>query len=248
MARPNTIRTGTYASNMVSPPRLGERLLERGQLAEEDQQQHGEGDPADQAERPPPGEPGLIQDDLAERGTRCRSSGSESVSESVMPLLLPCLLVQVPSGELDEGVFEIRRIELDVTGGHAGRGQGEDHRVDEFSGPGDDDVGALALDPGYLGKLPQQPVIERGRRQEPHALSASGPRGQAGRVSSAATRPLSISATRSHSRSASSMKWVTRTIVTPRSRTPSMSSQASRRACGSSPSSSRQAPRSSAGR
>jgi len=54
-------------------------------------------------------------------------------------------------------------------------------------------------------------------------------------VSMATTLPVSISATRSQSRSASSMKWVTRTIVTPRSRTPSISSQVSRRACGSRP-------------
>src|SRR5690242_8342042 len=51
----------------------------------------------------------------------------------------------------------------------------------------------------------------------------------------ATTLPVSISATRSQSRSASSMKWVTRTIVTPRARTPSISSQVSRRACGSRP-------------
>ena len=44
-----------------------------------------------------------------------------------------------------------------------------------------------------------------------------------------------MTAIRSASRSASSMKWVTRTTVTPRSRTSSIRSQVSRRACGSSP-------------
>ena len=51
----------------------------------------------------------------------------------------------------------------------------------------------------------------------------------------ATTLPASMSATRSQSRSASSMKWVTSTIVTPRSLMPSISSQVSRRACGSRP-------------
>src|SRR5690606_27617867 len=60
---------------------------------------------------------------------------------------------------------------------------------------------------------------------------ATSPAGE----SMAATRPESISAIRSQSRSASSMKWVTSTIVTPESRTGSISSQVSRRACGSSP-------------
>ena len=54
-------------------------------------------------------------------------------------------------------------------------------------------------------------------------------------VSTATTRPASISATRSQSRSASSMKWVTSRIVTPRDRTSSISAQVSRRACGSRP-------------
>ena len=44
-----------------------------------------------------------------------------------------------------------------------------------------------------------------------------------------------MTATRSHSRSASSMKWVTRTTVTPRSLIPEISAQVSRRACGSRP-------------
>ena len=66
-------------------------------------------------------------------------------------------------------------------GGHARRGQGQQHGVDEFSGPGDDDVLALVLDPGYLGQLGQQPVVEGRRGQEPDGLSAPGPRGQAGR-------------------------------------------------------------------
>ena len=90
-------------------------------------------------------------------------------------------LLGVPSGEPHEGVLEIRRIELDVMCGDAGRGQGEDHRVDEFPGPGDDDVLALALDPAYLGKVRQHPLVERCRGHEPHALPAPGLRGQAGR-------------------------------------------------------------------
>ena len=61
----------------------------------------------------------------------------------------------------------------------------------------------------------------------------------------ATTRPPAITASRSHSRSASSMKWVTSTTVTPRSRTARIRSQVSRRACGSRPvvSSSRMATR-----
>ena len=54
-------------------------------------------------------------------------------------------------------------------------------------------------------------------------------------VSVAITRPASISATRSQSRSASSMKCVTSTIVTPVSRISEISPQTSRRAAGSSP-------------
>ena len=60
---------------------------------------------------------------------------------------------------------------------------------------------------------------------------ATSPAGE----SSATRRPESITASRSQSRSASSMKCVTSTIVTPRSRIPSMRSHASRRACGSRP-------------
>ncbi|KUN38462.1 hypothetical protein AQJ30_12895 [Streptomyces longwoodensis] len=54
-------------------------------------------------------------------------------------------------------------------------------------------------------------------------------------VSRAATRPRSITATRSHSRWASSMKWVTSSTVTPPARTSSISCQVSRRARGSRP-------------
>src|SRR5690606_21669141 len=54
-------------------------------------------------------------------------------------------------------------------------------------------------------------------------------------VSRAATRPRSITAIRSQSRWASSMKWVTSRTVTPPARTSSMSRQVSRRARGSSP-------------
>jgi hypothetical protein len=43
--------------------------VERGQLAEDDQQKHGNADAADQADRPPPGQPGLVERDVAERGT-----------------------------------------------------------------------------------------------------------------------------------------------------------------------------------
>src|SRR5205814_3383424 len=49
-------------------------------------------------------------------------------------------------------------------------------------------------------------------------------------VSQATIRPRSMTASRSHSRSASSMKWVTSTTVTPRPRMSSMSCQVSRRA------------------
>jgi hypothetical protein len=51
----------------------------------------------------------------------------------------------------------------------------------------------------------------------------------------ATTRPWLMTATRSHSRSASSMKWVTSKIVTPVDRIAEMSSQTSRRAFGSRP-------------
>ena len=54
-------------------------------------------------------------------------------------------------------------------------------------------------------------------------------------VSVAITRPLSITATRSHSRSASSMKCVTSTIVTPVARISEIRPHTSRRAAGSSP-------------
>ena len=54
-------------------------------------------------------------------------------------------------------------------------------------------------------------------------------------VSSAITRPLSMTATRSQSRSASSMKCVTSRTVTPVSRISEISPHTSRRAAGSSP-------------
>ena len=54
-------------------------------------------------------------------------------------------------------------------------------------------------------------------------------------VSMATTRPSRNTATRSARRSASSMRWVTSRIVTPRSRIDSMTRQVSRRACGSRP-------------
>ena len=63
------------------------------------------------------------------------------------------------------------------------------------------------------------------------ATRATSPAG----VSSATTAPASITARRSQSRSASAMKWVTSSTVTPRSRMPSIRSQVSRRACGSRP-------------
>src|SRR5437016_9536834 len=86
--------------------------------------------------------------------------------------------VQVLSGELDEGVLEVRGVELHVTSGDPGRVQGEDHRVDEFSGPGDDDVLAVVVDAPYLRQAGQQPVAERAGRKEPDGLAAPGLSGQ----------------------------------------------------------------------
>src|SRR5882724_7780455 len=100
--------------------------------------------------------------------------------------------VQVFSGELDEGVLEVRRVELHVTGDHPGRVQGEDHRVDELSGPGDHDVLAVVLDPAYFSQAGQQPVVERAGRQEPDGLAARAWAARRAGVSSATTRPWSI--------------------------------------------------------
>src|SRR5260370_26860873 len=73
------------------------------------------------------------------------------------------------SGEPDESVLQVRRVELDVAGAHAGSAQGEEHRVGEIPGPGDDDMLAAALAPRHLAKLAPQPVAERGRGDDPHA-------------------------------------------------------------------------------
>ena len=83
------MRIGTYASKMVSAAEACHVLVEGGQLAEDDQQHHGQAEPGDQADRPPPGEPGLVEHDLAERGAPRWVAGSGSAS-AFMPLLLPC--------------------------------------------------------------------------------------------------------------------------------------------------------------
>ena len=79
------------------------------------------------------------------------------------------------SSRVDESIWTSRAVTPAV-------GQGEDHRVDQLSGPGDDDVGAAAGDRAHLGKLAQQAVVEGGRGNEAHARPAAGPRGQAGRA------------------------------------------------------------------
>ncbi len=89
MATANTARIGTYSIERSEPAKVCGGLVEHGQLAEDDQQQHGDGDTADQADRPPPGEPGLVDYDLSERGTRQRSAAAAVCSE-LMSVLLPC--------------------------------------------------------------------------------------------------------------------------------------------------------------
>ena len=66
----------------------------------------------------------------------------------------------------------------------------------------------------HLGQLEQQRVVHGadGRKR----IRCSPRRAERAGVSMATTRPASITATRSHSRSASSMKWVTSRTVTPR--------------------------------
>ena len=74
-------------------------------------------------------------------------------------------------------------------------------------------------DAGDLGQAGQQPVVERDRRAELDALLDARPAAASagGRVDG--HDPARVDQrTRSQSRSASSMKWVTSTIVTPRSR------------------------------
>ena len=115
------------------------------------------------------------------------------------------------------------------------RGERRDDGIEQITGAADHHAVALVLKAIHLGQLHQQRVIERTAGIEPHVIAAALALGQPTGVSIAITRPESISATRSHNRSASSMKCVTRTIVTPRSLTLSISPHVSRRACGSSP-------------
>nr|WP_306291622.1 hypothetical protein [Microbispora sp. GKU 823] len=72
--------------------------------------------------------------------------------------------------------------------------------------------------------------VSKTRRCSPPARATS-PAG----VSTARTRPREMTATRSHRRSTSSMKWVTSRTVTPRSLTLATRSHVSRRARGSRP-------------
>jgi len=89
--------------------------------------------------------------------------------------------VLVLRGEAHERVLEARLVQPHVPGVNPGRVQREDHRVDELTRPGDDDVTAVAFDPGHLGQAGQQALVERARRQEPHGLPAPGPRDEPGR-------------------------------------------------------------------
>ena len=136
-------------------------------------------------------------------------------------------------GEGDEAVFERGAIDAEVEGGPADG--------DEVGA----DVGeqrAAALDAGPPGRGAGRPGRRAAVRSVRTSISASVKRTVAeppsastiaAGVPSATTRPWSITTMRSHSRSASSTSWVTRTTVVPASRTWRTTSHVWRRAIGS---------------
>ena len=85
--------------------------------------------------------------------------------------------IQVAPGEQHERVFERRRFDLDFPGGQVGRRQRQDHGADQIPRSGHQDPMAVTLDALHLGQRGRQPVVERPRWNEPHALAAAGPLG-----------------------------------------------------------------------
>src|ERR1035441_6546060 len=226
-------------------------LVEAGQLAEDDQQHLRNRDTEAKAGRRPQGEPGLVADYRAERGPRCRFRqqrlGVERLGvqrprvRSLRPWHCVRVHARIPSS------CRCRPVSLTKASS----------RVEESSStswavtPAAARVRITTLTsspvPLTMTREPLRLTVRTSGRSVrrwsakgaegtnrtvfPPRTRAASPAG----LSSVARCPASMRATRSHSRSASSMKCVTRRIVTPRSRTPSMRFQVSRRACGSSP-------------
>ena len=117
-----------------------------------------------------------------------------------------------------------RLVDAQVLGDDPVAGQDGGHGGEQVAGAGHDDRRTGPLDAADLGQVGEQPVVERDRRPEAEPLLGVDLGTMPAGVSSAITRPSRKTATRSASRSASSMRWVTRRTVTPRSRIDSMSS------------------------
>ena len=125
----------------------------------------------------------------------------------------------VAAGEGDERVVQAGLLDPQVGGDDLVAGQHGDDGVEQVAGTGHHDLGAVPGHPRDLGQRGQQALVER-RADGRNRIRCSAGRVTPGRQGCrcATTRPESITASRSHRRSASSMKWVTSTTVTPRSR------------------------------
>ncbi len=153
------------------------------------------------------------------------------------------------AGQRDERVVEVGLLDSKLVRDDLMAREGRRHGGDDVARARHDQVGTAAAYAAYLRKVGQDASRRTGRSGRNRSRwSASTSRTMPAGVSRATTLPVSITAIRSASRSASSMKCVTRTTVTPRSRTPSISSQVRDAPAGPAPSSVRREWRCWAGR
>ena len=86
--------------------------------------------------------------------------------------------MDVTTGQGDEGILEVGRVEVQVVGGHTRIGQGEDDHVGQLPRARHIDVPTVVLDVRHLGKPSEQGIVEGARRHEAHTLLHTGLSGQ----------------------------------------------------------------------
>src|SRR5580698_674660 len=240
------------------PAEVGLGLMEARYLVEDDQEQHRKPGAEDQAGRQPPGEPDLVADDLAERRVRRRfrqqrpgqpdrrerclgELGLRGLDLGLRPRQRVRVHAGIPSSCRCRPVSFTNASSRDEVSSCTSRAVTPAVARVRITVLTSSPVPVTTTCEPLRVRLPTSGSSVRRRSSKgaegtnrmlfPPLARAARPAG----LSSATTWPASIRATRSHSRSASSMKCVTSRIVTPRFRTLSIRFQVSRRACGSSP-------------
>ena len=224
--KPRTASTIAMLMDAMSPvPFAGQALLrvaEPGDQPEPDDQRHRQPEHSDGRARLPQEQLGLDKGEPAEAVDVC------------FPLAF-----HAPAGQRHVGAVQAASLDPQVGYQHLPAGQFGGDGASEVAGAGDVDLipaAAAEMTPAARSATARRALdIRLGHRPEPHPVLAPGAVHKPRRGVQRREPPRSRIATRLHSSSTSSMKWLTSTTVTPCARTWLIRSQVACRAPGSSP-------------